>query len=340
MKRLFRTARPAHRERRGMVCAAFASAAMAAMAVSTTMGLTLTAPAALAAGPAACSEVRMAAPGWTDIDATNAMTGVVLGALGYRQHVSNLSVPITFQGLRKGQIDVFLGNWMPAQGPLVKPFVDDGSVEVLHANLSHAKFTLAVPDYVAAAGVHSFADLGKVADRFEGRIYGIEPGAPANQNIRRMIADKALGNGSWTLVESSETGMLTQVERAERDHKWIVFLAWEPHLMNTKFHPVYLSGGDAWFGPDYGGATVNTVARSGYASQCPNLGRLFRQVTFSVGLENAMIASMLLDRQSPADAAKRALHDHPELLSGWLDGVTTSSGAPALPAAKAALGLH
>ena len=53
--------------------------------------------------PQTCSDVKMAAPGWTDIDATNAMAGVVLKALGYRQDVANLSVPITYQGPRKGR---------------------------------------------------------------------------------------------------------------------------------------------------------------------------------------------------------------------------------------------
>ncbi len=179
---------------------------------------------ASAAEPQSCMQVNMAGPGWTDIDATNAMTGVVLKALGYKQKVANLSVPITYQGLKKGQIDVFLGNWMPAQAPVVKPFEEEKSIVVVHPNLSNAKFTLAVPDYVAAAGVHSFADLAKNADKFDSRIYGIEPGAPANQNIKKMVDDKAFGLDNWKLVESSETGMLTQVERAVREKKWIVSL--------------------------------------------------------------------------------------------------------------------
>ncbi len=293
--------------------------------------------AAGAAEPQACRDVRMAGPGWTDIDATNAMAGVVLKALGYRQDVSNLSVPITYQGLKKGQVDVFLGNWMPAQGPLVKPFVDARAIDVLHANLSGAKFTLAVPDYVAAAGVRTFADLERHASRFDGKIYGIEPGAPANQNIRRMLADHALGPANWALVESSETGMLTQVERAVRDRRWVVFLAWEPHLMNTKFHLAYLAGGDAYFGPNYGGATVNTVARAGFADQCANLARLFRQMTFTVDVENRMIADMLNNKTPAPLAAQHALKAEPSLVAGWLDGVTTAAGAPGLPAVRAAL---
>ncbi|KVD93409.1 glycine/betaine ABC transporter substrate-binding protein [Burkholderia stagnalis] len=314
-------------KRAGNAAASLIGAACAAFCIT----------AAHAAEPQTCRDVRMAGPGWTDIDATNAMAGVVLKALGYRQDVSNLSVPITYQGLKKGQVDVFLGNWMPAQGPLVKPFVDERSIDVLHANLSGAKFTLAVPDYVAAAGVRSFADLERFADRFGGRIYGIEPGAPANQNIKRLLADHALGPANWSLVESSETGMLTQVERAVRDRRWVVFLGWEPHLMNTKFRLTYLSGGDAYFGPDYGGATVNTVARAGFAGQCANLARLFRQMTFTVGIENRMIADMLDHKTPPALAAQRVLKADPALVAGWLDGVTTADGAPGLPAVRAAL---
>ncbi|KWK42678.1 glycine/betaine ABC transporter substrate-binding protein [Burkholderia stagnalis] len=314
-------------KRAGNAAASLIGAACAAFCIT----------AAHAAEPQTCRDVRMAGPGWTDIDATNAMAGVVLKALGYRQDVSNLSVPITYQGLKKGQVDVFLGNWMPAQGPLVKPFVDERSIDLLHANLSGAKFTLAVPDYVAAAGVRSFADLERFADRFGGRIYGIEPGAPANQNIKRLLADHALGPANWSLVESSETGMLTQVERAVRDRRWVVFLGWEPHLMNTKFRLTYLSGGDAYFGPDYGGATVNTVARAGFAGQCANLARLFRQMTFTVGIENRMIADMLDHKTPPALAAQRVLKADPALVAGWLDGVTTADGAPGLPAVRAAL---
>jgi glycine betaine/proline transport system substrate-binding protein len=292
---------------------------------------------ASAAEPQSCMQVRMANPGWTDIDATNAMAGVVLKALGYQQNVSNLSVPITYQGLKRGQIDAFLGNWMPAQGPLVKPFVDEKSIEVVHPNLSNAKFTLAVPDYVAAAGVHSFADLQKNSSRFDSKIYGIEPGAPANQNIRKMVDEKAFGLDGWKLVESSETGMLTQVERAVRDKKWIVFLAWEPHLMNTKFHLTYLDGGDKYFGPNYGGATVNTVARTGYAEQCPNVGRLLKQMTFNVDLENGVIAEVLDKKTSVDAAAAEALKRNPELVKSWLEDVTTATGGNGLEAVQAAL---
>ncbi|WP_413737385.1 choline ABC transporter substrate-binding protein [Sodalis sp. RH21] len=292
-----------------------------------------------AAGGTGCETVNMSDPGWSDIGATNAVAGVVLKALDYRQQVQNLSVALAFQGLKTGQLDVFLGNWMPAQQPVIEKYTRDGSVKVVGANLNSAKFTLAVPDYVAQGGVKDFADLAKYADRFDHKIYGIAPGAPANQNIKKMLDKHDFNLTGWTLVESSESGMLAQVERAQGKQQWIVFLGWEPHAMNTRYKLTYLSGGDSYFGPNYGSATVNTVTRKDFSTQCPNTGRLFSQLTFNVDLENRIIKRVLDDKQTPDQAAREELKQHPEVLAAWLDGVTTRQGQPGLPAVRQALEL-
>src|SRR3546814_17224390 len=88
-----------------------------------------------------------------------------------------------------------------------------------------------------------------------------------------MIDQDAFDLGDFEVVESSEQGMLAPVARAVRAKQDIVFLGWAPHPMNNNFDLVYLSGGDDVFGPDYGGATVYTTVRKGYAGQCPNVGK-------------------------------------------------------------------
>ncbi|WP_293764407.1 choline ABC transporter substrate-binding protein [uncultured Aquitalea sp.] len=292
-----------------------------------------------AADTDSCREVRMSGPGWSDIRATNAVAGVLLESLGYKQKLDHLSVPITYLGLAKNQLDVFLGNWMPAQKHLVEPKLKDGSIEQLQANLKGAKFTLAVPDYVAAAGVRNFADLARFQDRFERKIYGIEPGAPANQSLKTMLDKHDFGLNGWSLMESSETGMMTQVARKVAAKEWIVFLGWEPHVMNTKYKLSYLSGGDAYFGPDYGGATVNTVTRRGYAEQCPNPARLFKQLRFDVDMENRMVSAFEDPQANDRAVAIATIKAQPEALKNWLAGVKTANGGEGLPAVQKALGL-
>ncbi len=295
--------------------------------------------AAIAQDAESCQTVRYSNPGWTDIASTNALLQKMLEPMGYEAEIETLSVPITFRALADDQLDVFLGNWMPAQTELAQPMVEAGEITVLQTNLSGNRFTLAVPSYVAEAGVTSFDDLAENAEKFDKTIYGIESGASVNENMMRMIEDDAFGLGDWSLQESSEQGMLAQVARAGRSDDWVVFPAWEPHPMNTEYDLTYLTGGDEYFGPDMGSAEVRTVTRPGYAEECPNVAALLENMVFSVELENAMMALILNDGTAPEDAAEEVLQDRPDLLDTWLDGVTTIDGEPALPVVRESLGL-
>lgn len=133
-----------------------------------------------------CKAVRFADVGWTDIAATTGLASTMLAGLGYAPTKTIASVPITFAGIKSKQIDVFLGYWSPTMDPMIAPFTKAGTIKVLAApNLTGAKYTLAVPDYVYQGGLKSFADIQKYADKLNGRIYGIEPATTATRSSRR-----------------------------------------------------------------------------------------------------------------------------------------------------------
>lgn len=289
--------------------------------------------------PEQCRTVRFSDVGWTDITATTAAASVLLEGLGYKPEVQVLSVPVTYASLKNKDIDVFLGNWMPTMEADIKPYLDDGSVDVVGVNLEGAKYTLAVPAYVAAGGVKDFADIAKFKDKFDDKIYGIEPGNDGNRLIQQMIDDNAFELKGFELVESSEAGMLSQVMRSARSQDWIVFLGWEPHPMNANIDMTYLSGGDDWFGPNYGGATIYTNTRAGYAEECPNMGRLLNNLKFTLMMENEIMGAILNDGAEPNKAAAAWLKANPAVLADWLNGVTTVDGADGLAAVQSHLGL-
>jgi glycine betaine/proline transport system substrate-binding protein len=308
------------------------------VAATLTIAALLATGAAWAAEPAKCKLVRMSDPGWSDISSTNALLGNVLKGLGYDQKVDTLAVPVTYKSVGEGIIDVFLGNWMPAQKKFVEPLIADGKMQVIRKNLADLKFTLAVPTYVAEGGVRTVEDLAKHADKFGKKIYGIEPGAPVNQNMQAMIKAGDYGLGGWDVVESSEQAMLAQVDRAGRQKNWIVFVGWEPHPMNTKLKMTYLSGGEKTFGANYGASEVYTVARKGLTEECPNLARLLAQTSFTVNMENEIMASAEAGKK-PEEAALAWLKANPTTIGPWLEGVTTFDGRNGASAVKAALGL-
>lgn len=295
---------------------------------------------AYAADAAACRNVRFADVGWTDIAATTGLASAVFEGLGYNPTKTIASVPITFAGIKSKQIDVFLGYWSPTMDPMIDPFVKAKQIEVLGApNLTGAKYTLAVPDYVYNGGLKSFADIQKYADKLGGRIYGIEPGNDGNALIKKMIDGNQFGLGKFKLVESSEAGMLVQVNKAVREKQWIVFLGWEPHPMNVQMKIDYLSGGDDVFGPNYGEAKVFTATPPDYAARCPNAAKLVSNLHFTTDIENHVMVP-IMDKQDPNKAATAWLKKNPQVLDKWLAGVTTFDGKDGLTAVKSYIATH
>ncbi|SDN53885.1 choline ABC transporter substrate-binding protein [Pseudomonas jinjuensis] len=282
----------------------------------------------------ACATVRLADPGWSDIAVTNGIASFLLDSLGYRTEIDTLAVPIVYGGLRDGQVDAFLGNWMPAQQDYHDKFIASGQVERLAKNLEGTEFTLAVPSYVWDGGVKSFDDLARHSEQFRSKVYGIGSGAPANQSIQKMIAGNEFGLGDWKLVESGEQAMLAEVGRAVKHQRWIVFLGWTPHPMNVRYDMKYLSGGDKYFGST---GSVYTVTRKGYAQQCPNSGRLLANLAFDLKMENTIMASAVESKTSNAEAARAWLKANPQVLGAWLEGVKTRDGGDALAAVQAKL---
>ena len=161
----------------------FASCPRAALTSAALIAMIAAAAPAFANDPASCATVHLSDPGWTDITATNGVAAALLGGLGYTPDIATLSVPIGYEALKNGETDVFLGNWLPAQQKFRDDLDASGKTEELAKNLDGAKFTLAVTDAGAALGAKDFADLDAHKDAFGGKIFGIEPGAPANQSI-------------------------------------------------------------------------------------------------------------------------------------------------------------
>jgi glycine betaine/proline transport system substrate-binding protein len=287
------------------------------------------------------SSVRMttvdfAEVGWLDIQATTATTRVVLEALGYETTSTTVSVPLAYEGLAGGDVDVFLGNWMPSMATIANQYFESGDVEQYALNLTGAKYTLAVPSYLADQGLEDFSDIADFGEELEYRIHGIEAGNDGNLLIQQMIEEDAFGLEEFRVVDSSEAGMLAEVRGRAGNDEPIVFLGWEPHPMNAYLDMTYLTGGDDYFGPDLGAAEVYTNITTGFDEEYPNLGTFFSNLEFSLKMENEIMSAINEGTDAPV-AATNWLRDNPGILETWLDGVSAVDGTPGIEAVRSEL---
>ena len=307
------------------------------LAASAVLGM---ADQAAAAEAASCKTVKFSDVGWTDITATTAIATEILKGLGYTPKIDVLAVPVTYASMKNKDIDVFLGNWEPSMENDRKPYVEDKSVVVVGANLPEgAKYTMAVPQYTYDKGLKDFRRHRQIQGFPEGQDVWHRAGQRRQPPRARLIKDNKFGLKDFQLVESSEQGMLAQVQRATTRNEDIVFLGWAPHPMNVNFKIQYLTGGDDSFGPNFGGAVVYTNERAGFADDCPNAAKFIANLKFTVDIENVVMNKILTDSEEAPKAAQDWLKANPGQLDAWLDGVTTFDGQPGLPAVKKSLGL-
>ncbi|MEW7854917.1 glycine betaine/proline transport system substrate-binding protein [Pseudomonas sp. NFPP07] len=292
---------------------------------------------AWASEPASCKTVRMGVVNWTDVIATSGMADVLLTGLGYDSKQTSAVQQIIFAGIRDKRLDIFLGYWQPAMDKNIAPFLEAGQVKVLdQPSLADAQATLAVPDYVAAAGLKTFADIARFKEQLGGKIYGIEPGSGANTTLKTMIDSDRFGLKGFKLVESGEAGMLAAVQRAINRKEFVVFVGWTPHPMNINMRIAYLTGSEDVYGPNEGAARVSTVTAPDYAERCPNVQRLLQNLTFSAAQESQLMVP-IMERRTPQDVARQWLREHPEDLQRWLAGVSSFEGKDGVAAVQASL---
>ena len=88
--------------------------------------------AARAADPESCQDISLSDPGWTDITSTNS---IAISDPDRRSATSPRSrpsrSPSAYEAMKSGDVDVFLGNWMPAQVELRADLDAAKAVEVL-----------------------------------------------------------------------------------------------------------------------------------------------------------------------------------------------------------------
>ena len=172
-------------------------------------------------------------PTWTDELSTGYLLKDQLGKMGYDVQIEELNdASFLYAGLAGGDFDIYPSAWPEVtHKAYMEEFGDD--IEDLGAYYDGAVLTIAVPDYVT--DITSLADLKGQADRFDGQIIGIEPGAGlTKQTQESMIPAYELAD-EYELVTSSTSAMLATLQQKIDKQEDVVVTLWRPFWANDAF---------------------------------------------------------------------------------------------------------
>jgi|TARA_R110000851_G_scaffold42687_1_gene105946 glycine betaine/proline transport system substrate-binding protein len=276
-------------------------------------------------------------PAWPGITVKTAIAEQLLNPLGYETSTQEIGLQVIYQGIESGDIDAFLGAWLPAQREMFDPRKESGVLIDVANNVDGAQMTLAVPEYLFEDGLQSFADLDDYRDQLDGEIHGFGAGSAASEILNNAIDNDTWGLGDWQLVDTSEVGMLSAARDAISREEPIVWVGWTPHWMNLELPMRYLEDPEDLFGENNGESDVLTLLRGDYAEANPNVVTFFEQFTFSAEEQSWMIQAFGQEERDLADVAEQWIVDHPERIEAMLADVTTTDGDPAWPVIEAEL---
>ncbi|MBN1194239.1 MAG: glycine betaine ABC transporter substrate-binding protein [Methanomicrobiaceae archaeon] len=242
----------------------------------------------------------------SEIASTNVLKQVFEKA-GYTVELSAVDAGPLYQAVADGNIDCTVSAWLPAtQANYWEQYGDD--LVLVRKNLEGAKIGLVVPTYVT---IDSIDELNTVADKFDGKITGIEPGAGIMANTEEAITAYGL---NFELVASSSAGMSAELSKAVDDESWIVVTGWTPHWMFARFDLKYLDDPKAVFG---GEEYIGTLARKGLESDKPGVYDILTRFAWTAAdMESVMLE--IENGVSDEEAAQAWIDSHEETVTAWI----------------------
>ena len=227
-------------------------------------------------------------PSWTDSLSTSFLLQDQLEKLGYSVELQTLTEagPL-YTGLSEGDIDIYPSAWIDvAQKGYWDRFSED--LEDLGAYYTEASGMLAVPSYVD--GIDSIADLKGQGERFDGKIYTIEPGSGAATYAEETLLPFYGLDEEYELVTSSTPAMLTVLEDAIDSGDEIVVTMWRPFWVNDVFDIKELEDTEDGYGEPEG---LHFIANKEFSGEFPEAAEVISQITLDdeqySSLENMVV---------------------------------------------------
>ena len=247
---------------------------------------------------------------WTDGLSTAYLLDNRLTAMGYTvEHETIADAALLYAGLAQGDVNMYPSAWPEVtHADYMDKYGDN--IEDLVAYYEGAKLNFSVPDYMD--DITSIADLQGQADRFGGKIYGIEPGAGITDAAKNKVIP-GYGLDGYELVTSSTPAMLTELQNAIDAQEDIVVTLWSPFWAMTAFPVRALEDPDGHFGEP---EALHHLAHKGFSEENPMAAEWISQATMTAeqfgSLEDMVVNEFGEGKE--AEAVEKWLEENPDAM--------------------------
>ena len=250
--------------------------------------------------------IQMGTMAWEDLTPITGIARKVLEDKGYTVEVTEFSEwGIAYAALAKGDVEIMVSQtdyvaqdyWQRNKNRLEKI-----------APVSHGLYQgIAVPSYVP---IDSIEQLNENADKFGGKIVGIEPGSGLMRDTTNAVSEYGL---DLQLVEGSTAAMTAALKSAADRQEWIAVTIWEPSWMVQKYQTKFLADPKGVFPPPQ---SYYWIGQDGFSAENPEAREILASVYVPLADITAINAAVN-DGKSMDEAIAEWTEGHADLIERW-----------------------
>lgn len=250
--------------------------------------------------------ITMGTLSWEDLTPITGITKKVLEDKGYTVKVVEFAEwGIAYAALTKGDVQL-----LASQTDYVAHDYWDKNKNRLEkiSPVSHGLYqAIAVPKYVT---IDSTDQLNDSADKFGGKIVGIEPGSGLMRDAATAVKEYGL---NLQLVEGSTAAMTAALKSAIDRQEWIAVTIWEPSWMMQKYDVKFLKDPKGVFPP---AQSYYWIGQKGFSEENPHAREAIASVYVPLS-DITAINGAVSDGQSMDQAVADWTASHADLLKRW-----------------------
>ena len=257
---------------------------------------------------AEAKEVSIGYVTWDCAIASSNVMKLVFEEAGYDVELIAVDAGPLFQALARGDVDFTTTGWLPHTHESYWEQYGD-RIDYVKPNIpGAARIGLVVPTYVT---IDSIEEMNSVADQFNGRIVGIEPGAGIMTRTEQAIDEYDL---NYELVASSSAGMATELSSSINNEEWVVVTGWSPHWKFGRFDLKFLEDPKGVYG---GAEDIVTLARQDLATDDPEAHGILERFEWT-GDDIASVMTDIAGGMPEEEAAQKWVDANRDKVDVWL----------------------
>jgi glycine betaine/proline transport system substrate-binding protein len=251
-------------------------------------------------------------PNWAEgVAYTHLAEAVLEEKMGYEVELTAADVAPGYTAVAQGTQDAFMECWPGLHADYLNEF--EGDLISLGNVYEGTVLGLAVPSYVT---IDSLAELAEHADKFDGKITGIDAGAGMMKKTENDLIPAYGLEGKMELIASSGPAMTAALGKAYEKEEWIVVTAWKPHWLFGRWDMKILEQ-DAdkaiWEEGD-----IEIIGRAGLEEDKPELAQFLKNMYLTDPELSDLMVKINESDEDVAVVAKAWMDANEDVVADWI----------------------